>query len=192
MGAKAATFASAKHLSSWVGTCPGEEESAGVNSSPRSAKGNRQMRRILNQAANAAVKHKGSMIAGIDVHKKKLAVVVPPPFSTSCAPATAPSLAPNPSPPSGWVEDLHLRAVEHARHTTKSPMSTGLGCVRARPRFHFPVPFRFDVCRLLLALSLTRNARVLVPVRAVSPQDLLAVSDSRTELQLGFRPQLKS
>ena len=25
----------------------------------------------------------------------------------------------NPSPPSGWVEDFHLRAIEHARHTTK-------------------------------------------------------------------------
>jgi hypothetical protein len=25
----------------------------------------------------------------------------------------------NPSPPSGWVEDLHLQAVEHARHTKK-------------------------------------------------------------------------
>src|ERR1700757_1151330 len=25
----------------------------------------------------------------------------------------------NPSPPSGWVEDLHLQAVEHARHTHK-------------------------------------------------------------------------
>ena len=60
-GAKAATFASAKKLSSWVGACPGEEESAGVNYSPRSPKGNRHMRRILNQAANAAVKHKGSI-----------------------------------------------------------------------------------------------------------------------------------
>src|SRR5438128_1526587 len=50
VGAKAATFASAKNLSSWVGACPGEEESAGVNRS-----------RILNQAANAAVKHKGSI-----------------------------------------------------------------------------------------------------------------------------------
>src|SRR5215472_3056777 len=28
----------------------------------------------------------------------------------------------NPSPPSGWVEDFHLRAIEHARHTTK-PLS---------------------------------------------------------------------
>jgi transposase len=61
VGAKAATFASAKNLVSWVGACPGEEESAGVNRSKRSPKGNRQMRRTLNQAANAAVKHKGSI-----------------------------------------------------------------------------------------------------------------------------------
>ena len=27
----------------------------------------------------------------------------------------------NPSPPSGWVEDLHLQAHEHARHTKKGP-----------------------------------------------------------------------
>jgi len=61
VGAKAETFASAKNLVSWVGACPGEEESAGVNRSKRSPKGNRQMRRILHQAANAAVKHKGSI-----------------------------------------------------------------------------------------------------------------------------------
>ena len=30
----------------------------------------------------------------------------------------------NPSPPSGWVEDFHLQAVEHARHTTK-PLGGG-------------------------------------------------------------------
>src|SRR6266436_65836 len=61
VGAKAATFVSAKNLSSWVGACPGAEESAGVNSSPRSPKGNRHMRRLLNHAANAAVKRKGSI-----------------------------------------------------------------------------------------------------------------------------------
>src|SRR5215470_16282543 len=61
VGAKAATFASAKNLVSWVGACPGEQASAGVNRSKRSPKGNRQMRRLLNQAANAAVKHKGSI-----------------------------------------------------------------------------------------------------------------------------------
>lgn len=61
VGAHAATFASAKKLSSWVGACPGKEESAGVNRSRHSPNGNRQMRRILNQAANAAIKRKGSI-----------------------------------------------------------------------------------------------------------------------------------
>jgi len=63
VGATAATFPSAGELSSWVGACPGEDESAGVSHSHRSPKGNRQMRRILNQAANAAVKYKGSLFA---------------------------------------------------------------------------------------------------------------------------------
>jgi len=61
VGATAATFPSKKHLSSWVGACPGNEESAGVNYSRRSPQGNRHMRRILNQSANAAVKTKGSI-----------------------------------------------------------------------------------------------------------------------------------
>jgi transposase len=61
IGAQAATFPSAKQLSSWVGACPGDDESAGVSKSHRSPKGNRQMRRILNQVANAAVKSKGTV-----------------------------------------------------------------------------------------------------------------------------------
>ena len=61
VGSAAATFPSEKCLSSWVGSCPGDEESAGVNYSHRSPKGNRHMRRLLNQAANAAVKVKGSI-----------------------------------------------------------------------------------------------------------------------------------
>lgn len=61
VGPTAATFPSDKHLSSWVGACPGDDESAGVNYSHRSPKGNRHMRRLLNQAANAAVKTKGSI-----------------------------------------------------------------------------------------------------------------------------------
>jgi transposase len=60
VGPHAATFPSAGQMSSWVGCCPGREESAEVSSSDRSPKGNRHMRRLLNQAANAAVKAKGS------------------------------------------------------------------------------------------------------------------------------------
>jgi transposase len=61
IGAQAATFPSAKQLSSWVGACPGDDESAGVSKSHRSPKGNRPMRRLLNQVANAAVKSKGTV-----------------------------------------------------------------------------------------------------------------------------------
>jgi transposase len=63
VGATAATFPSGKHLASWMGACPGTEESAGKNYSHRCPKGNRQMRRVLNQAANAAVKAKGTIFA---------------------------------------------------------------------------------------------------------------------------------
>jgi transposase len=60
VGPQAATFPSAGEMSSWVGTCPGKNESADENHSSRSAKGNRYARRLLTEAANAAVKTKGS------------------------------------------------------------------------------------------------------------------------------------
>jgi hypothetical protein len=34
----------------------------------------------------------------------------------------------NPSPPSGWVKDFHLQAVEHARHTNKKPGASRRFC----------------------------------------------------------------
>src|SRR5215470_9910294 len=61
VGATAATFPTDKNLVSWVGACPGDEESAGVSRSHRSPKGNCNMRRLLNQCASAAVKLKGSI-----------------------------------------------------------------------------------------------------------------------------------
>lgn len=61
IGPTAAVFVSPKHLASWVGVCPGEEVTAGEAHSTRSPKGNRNMRRLLNQAAHAAVKMKGSI-----------------------------------------------------------------------------------------------------------------------------------
>jgi transposase len=61
VGPEAAAFRSEKALASWVGVCPGNEESAGQSQSTRSPKGNRAMRRLLNQAAHAAIKVKGSI-----------------------------------------------------------------------------------------------------------------------------------
>ena len=61
VGPEAAAFESEKDLSSWVGVCPGEEESAGESKSTHSPKGNRNMCRLLNQAAHAAIKVKGSI-----------------------------------------------------------------------------------------------------------------------------------
>ena len=58
LGPRAATFPTASHAASWVGVCPGRNESAGHSTSDASPKGNRQMRRILNQCAWAAVRSK--------------------------------------------------------------------------------------------------------------------------------------
>jgi len=60
VGPQAATFPSPEQMSSWVGCCPGQQESGGHSTSERSPKGNRTMRRLLDQAAHAAVKKKGS------------------------------------------------------------------------------------------------------------------------------------
>jgi transposase len=56
IGPGAEAFPSASQLASWVGVCPGRQESAGESTSNRSAKGNRAMRRLLNQLAHAAVR----------------------------------------------------------------------------------------------------------------------------------------
>ena len=60
-GPTAAVFPTEKNLASWIGFCPGEEVSAEQEHSKRSPSGNRNLRRLLNQAAHAAVKMKGSI-----------------------------------------------------------------------------------------------------------------------------------
>jgi transposase len=60
VGVEASAFPSASQFASWAGTIPGSEQSAERNRSSRSPKGNGFLRRILTQAAQAAVKKKGS------------------------------------------------------------------------------------------------------------------------------------
>jgi transposase len=58
VGPQAAAFPTSGQMASWVACCPGREESAGTSKSNRSPKGNRTLRRLLCQSANAAAKAK--------------------------------------------------------------------------------------------------------------------------------------
>jgi transposase len=58
VGPDAHSFNSAAQFTSWAGTCPGKNESAEQNHSSRSAKGNKYLRRVLTEVAQAAVKVK--------------------------------------------------------------------------------------------------------------------------------------
>src|SRR5215472_12375825 len=61
VGPRAEVFPRPGNLCSWVGSIPGEQISAERNASSKSPKGNRQMRRILTEAVEAAVKQKGNI-----------------------------------------------------------------------------------------------------------------------------------
>lgn len=56
-------FATAGHLASWIGVCPGTNESAGVNKSGHTRHGNANLKRVLGTAAMAAIKRKDSYYA---------------------------------------------------------------------------------------------------------------------------------
>lgn len=59
-GVRAEAFETPGQFSSWIGVSPGSNESAGENHSSRCAKGNMYLRRVLSQAAQAAVRTKNS------------------------------------------------------------------------------------------------------------------------------------
>lgn len=61
-GTDVARFASADHLTSWAGVCPGQDESAGKRRSGRTRKGNRALRTALVEAAQAAGRPKATAL----------------------------------------------------------------------------------------------------------------------------------
>ncbi len=56
-------FPSARHLASWAGVCPGNDESAGKQRDGKTCQGNPWVRRILVQSANAAAHTKNTYLA---------------------------------------------------------------------------------------------------------------------------------
>lgn len=63
IGADMSRFASAQHLASWAGVCPGNHASAGKRKSGRTRPGNRWLRQTLTQAAWAAGRKKDSYLS---------------------------------------------------------------------------------------------------------------------------------
>ena len=65
IGPGAFAFPSAEEFVSWVGVCPGSNETGGVNYSHRSPKGNRYLRRLLCQIAWAAIHTRDTFFASL-------------------------------------------------------------------------------------------------------------------------------
>jgi transposase len=75
-------FADPAHLASWVGLCPGCNESAGKRTSSKMRKGNRYLRRLLTQRAWSLLREKNCLLTGLFFRvasrggKKKAAMAV--------------------------------------------------------------------------------------------------------------------
>jgi transposase len=62
-GADMTAFASAKHLASWAGVCPGNDQSAGKRRSGKTTKGSKWLRATLIEAAKSAAHTKDTYLA---------------------------------------------------------------------------------------------------------------------------------
>jgi len=58
VGSDLTRFPTAKHLASWAGLCPGNNESAGKRMSARTRQGNKALRQALIEAAHAAIRRR--------------------------------------------------------------------------------------------------------------------------------------
>ncbi len=62
IGVDMSVFPTAKHLASWAGVCPGNDQSAGKRRSGKTRKGSKWLRSTLTESANAAARTKNSYL----------------------------------------------------------------------------------------------------------------------------------
>jgi transposase len=62
-GGDMSVFASGRHLASWAGVCPGNDESAGKRRSGRTRNGSKWLRAALTEAAKSASRTRGTYLA---------------------------------------------------------------------------------------------------------------------------------
>ena len=63
VGHEVSRFPTSKHLASWAGLCPGNDQSAGKRRSGKTRKGNQWLRSLLCEAANAVGRTKGTYLS---------------------------------------------------------------------------------------------------------------------------------
>jgi len=70
IGVDMGCFATAGHLASWAGQCPGNDQSAGKRRSGRTRKGSKNLNIALKDAAMAAIRTNGSYLQALDRRKR--------------------------------------------------------------------------------------------------------------------------
>ena len=108
----------------------------------------------------------------------------------------------DPSPPSGWMEDFHLQAVVHARHTNESAPESG-----ALPKFNRSEPqaatlvgltsrslLELAIAQDFIASAISRTRSTVgarSPARAKAARDLCRATSGRTAGVLRFHSSLE-
>ncbi|MBA2400450.1 MAG: hypothetical protein H0V72_17440 [Bradyrhizobium sp.] len=81
----------------------------------------------------------------------------------------------NPSPPSGWVKDFHLQAVDHARHT-KRKTASAREAVSITQRYLLALALLDDDLPVWIAIAITLDHDGLVPIAILTLADHFTVA----------------